>query len=120
MPKRKTDDELYQIGLEYFWDHVVRPDDPDECWQWTGPHNRDGYGQLNFMRRPIGAHRLSCILHNGPIPDGLVVLHSCLSKECCNPRHIRAGTKKENSQELAVEKRKPEWQLARWGYVKRR
>ena len=72
------------------------------CWLWDG--DAEHYG--NF--RGELAHRVSWELHQGPIPEGLYILHGCdiggaerAAYGCVNPMHIRPGTPKENTQDLA-------------------
>jgi hypothetical protein len=70
----------------------------DERWPWMAfclpePGN---YGQVRVAGRSKGAHRLVYELTVGPIPEGLLVLHSCDNPPCCNPAHLRVGTQKEN------------------------
>lgn len=79
---------------ERFWSKVNKT---SECWLWTGSCNRDGYGGFRVEEKTIGAHRVSWLLAGNTIPDGLVVRHKCLSKNCVNPEHLETGTKKENS-----------------------
>ena len=37
------------------------------------------------------AHRVVWSLEYGPIPQGLLVLHSCSNRACCNVNHLRLG-----------------------------
>ena len=57
------------------------------------------YGQGKDRER-TGAHRFSYILHNGSIPIGLQVLHSCDNKTCVNPSHLSVGTAMDNTQDM--------------------
>jgi len=70
------------------------------CWDWVRSTIGGGYGVITWKRQHIHAHRLSYELINGPIPDGLHVLHSCDNPKCCNPEHLRVGTVKENMQDM--------------------
>lgn len=74
---------------------------PDDCWPWQGPCLPKGYG---FFRGTT-AHRLVYAGTNGPIPAGLVVLHSCDNPPCCNPRHLTAGTQKQNLDDMRAKGR---------------
>jgi hypothetical protein len=48
---------------------------PDDCWEWKASRIKSGYGQIWKNGRIVLAHRMSYILSNGDIPDGLCKLH---------------------------------------------
>lgn len=71
--------------------------DTDECVLWPYGKNTYGYGRLGTpMRGTRGAHRVACMLVHGDPPTGYDAAHSCRSRECVNPRHLRWATRKEN------------------------
>ena len=88
-------------AADVFWMYVQQETHPDECWGWSGytEKHRMGYGRFKFNFHQYRAHRFSYELHHGPIPDGLMVLHSCHNPQCTNPRHLRTGTAFDNVQD---------------------
>ena len=66
-----------------FGRRVARVDGPG-CWLWTGSINyaRMGYGELGHRGRRYRAHRLAYILAAGPIPQTLMVCHTCDTPAC--------------------------------------
>lgn len=95
--------------VKRFWKKILKTHDPEDCWIWTGERSRDGYGKLCIgtkgkNRKQHYANRLSWILHNGPIPPGLFVLHDCPTGDnpsCVNPNHLFLGTIKDNGMDAA-------------------
>lgn len=71
------------------------------CWIWQGfihkpPRN---YGETYCRGKKWRTHRLMYRLKHGPIPDGMLVMHTCDNPPCCNPDHLRLGTHLENMRE---------------------
>lgn len=69
----------------------------DECWPWTHYVETDGYGRFRFNKKRYYAHRAAYELVNGPVPRGMVVMHSCDNPLCCNPAHLSVGTSRDNT-----------------------
>ena len=90
---------------ERFWGFATPA---DGCWPWRGARQQQGYGQLRVGRKGpvISAHRLSWELHNGPIPEGLWVLHHCDNPPCVNPDHLFIGTQADNMAYMIAKGRK--------------
>ncbi len=66
------------------------------CWNWTKSCSSSGYGQLTEDGKYWNTHVYSWVFHNGPLPTGMIVRHSCHNKKCCNPDHLSHGTHQDN------------------------
>jgi HNH endonuclease len=84
--------------IDRFWKYAEKGLTDDECWFWIGSiMQRGGYGQLNDRHKILKSHILSYEIHIGKIPDRLNVLHKCNISRCWNPKHLYAGTHKQNT-----------------------
>jgi hypothetical protein len=80
---------------ERFWGHVdIRAD--NECWQWMGYINPNGYGAVNVGGSIRPAHRVAYAISKGPLIPGLEIDHLCRNRGCCNPAHLEQVTRGEN------------------------
>ncbi len=81
-----------------FWDRLVRQE--NGCWDWPAGTGVSGYGLISYEGRSTGTHRLAWQLTNGPIPEGMFVLHHCDNRRCCNPDHLFVGTHTDNMRDM--------------------
>lgn len=95
--------EMAPGDAERFWSKVDRRG-PDECWPWKASVNvRNRYGQFAVSRPKktmLRAHRVAYELAKGPIPEGLLVRHTCDNRPCCNPAHLIVGTDLDNVRDM--------------------
>ena len=104
--------------MKRFW-RMVDIRSPGECWNWLAGKHARGYGRF---RRGGGqrdmAHRIAWELTNGPIPDGLWVLHHCDNRACCNPAHLFLGTHRMNTLDMVSKDRQAKGERISIGKLK--
>lgn len=78
-----------------FWSKVDRT---GECWTWIPQGGAGGYAYFYFRGRQVLAHRFIYEQEIGPIPDGLVLDHTCKRRNCVRPSHLEPVTYAENNE----------------------
>lgn len=73
---------------------------PASCWPFLGSTMGAGYGQMPTNPVSRLAHRWAYTHFYGPIPKGMVVMHKCDVRLCCNPLHLKLGTQTENLNDM--------------------
>lgn len=99
--------ELTKELRDKFW-AGVNPDDKlftKACWAWNGIKNKKTIGKIFLnertesgkSRKSYAVHRVSWSLHNGQIPEDMIVLHKleCSRKNCVNPNHMFLGNNRD-------------------------
>jgi hypothetical protein len=80
-----------------------------DCIEWHLSRRSDGYGQVGRLvggvKRTFKAHRFVWEQTNGPIPEGMDVLHSCDNPPCVNLEHLSVGTQRDNSKDMVAKGR---------------
>jgi HNH endonuclease len=101
----------YRYEKEDAWEFVQVS---DGCWLWLGQHHyrrrKDGTVEQRYGKFKTGgvyheAHRLVYELSFGPIPDGLMVLHTCDNMGCVRPDHLFLGTASDNVMDMITKGR---------------
>lgn len=70
----------------------------NDCWLSDRCANSPmGYSNLSYNNVRRYQHVITWEMHNAqPVPDGMVVMHTCDNPRCFNPNHLIIGTQQEN------------------------
>jgi hypothetical protein len=92
---------------ERLWSRVDKSAGDEECWPFTGRIGANGYPYFSFNGKLYKGNRLAYSLTYGEVPKGLFICHCCNNPICCNPKHLYAGTNKDNMRDMV--------RAGRWG-----
>jgi len=97
---------MREIDYKRFMSKVIKTND---CWLWNAGKNYKDYGNfsvtINGCSKTYRAHRFIYEYFNGPIPEVMLVCHSCDMPGCVNPNHLWLGTVSDNAMDSVNKKR---------------
>lgn len=88
-----------RVPLRTRFEKHIGPTTDTGCILWMGTISEGRYGVIHAGGKDsprIYAHRLAYEIANGPIPDGMSIMHSCDNPRCINAEHLSPGTITDN------------------------
>lgn len=80
--------------------------DENGCLLWKGNKSRNGYPQAGYQGKTKRVHRKVYEIVNGvTLTPDIDVCHRCDVRNCFEPTHLWAGTRKENMQDCSAKGR---------------
>lgn len=90
-----------QHDLEAVFWSKIRRGASYECWPWISAGFNE-YGQFWIGDKLVGAHRYAWeITRKTKVPKGMMILHMCDYRACCNPNHLYCGDAAQNAKDTA-------------------
>lgn len=89
-----ANEDLLKTVKEKFNLYVIKKD--GACWGWKRLPINQGWVRLYIKGRPLGAHRVSWLIHKGKIPPYHFVKQTCGNNYCTNPDHLYVTQKRES------------------------
>jgi len=103
-------EKVYRTLYERVLSKIQEPENEQACWVYTGSLDRAGYGSISVRvgkRSPTRTRTHLVVWEhlNGPRAVGATIDHLCRNTSCCNPDHLQAVSREENTR-LAWARRK--------------
>ena len=84
---------------QWFWPRANRAE--NGCLEWIKKIPKTHwYPRIGYLRKQVGAHRISWMLTMGDIPKGMCVCHKCDNPICIDPNHLFLGTMADNTRDM--------------------
>lgn len=107
-PTGRTVKAILSIGgfEDKFLQRIDTSGGPDACHEWTHTKNLKGYGNFTSHGYTALAHRLRFAMDEPSSVNAPVIMHICDNPQCCNPRHLRAGSHSDNMLDMYAKSRR--------------
>ncbi len=89
--------KVYRMPYERVMERTEKQGD---CLICTCTPTRGGYAAISVNGEKRRAHRVVWAAHNGPIPKGMVIRHSCDTPACVEIDHLLIGTQADNIRDM--------------------
>jgi hypothetical protein len=91
--------KTYTTVADYLANTVKR----GSCQEWKGALTVQGYGRMGVSPNAKYIHREVFRLTHGYEPE--VVMHTCDNRKCASPAHLKAGTHRDNFDDMRSKRR---------------
>lgn len=78
-----------------------------ECVIFTGSKTTAGYGKIGTKNGMLSAMKVVWEHRHGPVPQGMLIRHTCDNPPCVDIDHLIIGTAKDNTRDMMLRGRSP-------------
>jgi len=93
--------------MREYLENIAQIDLKTDCWVTDRLYtNKDNRTMITWKGYSTCIYRISYMVFNGSLIDGLCIRHSCDNERCFNPKHLIQGTAQENVIDAVTRKRR--------------